>query len=101
MGAELAPQRFMQQMRGAVMGADFAAAGMIDLGDDGGAHCRRSRVDMADMDEQIAEFFLRVSNGDAQAAGAGEKAGIADLAAAFGIERRLVQQQSDVCAGLG
>ena len=60
---------------------------------------RSAGLDPPEMDEQVAELLLRVGDDDAQAVGAGDHAGIADLAAAFAVERRLVQHDGDVGAG--
>src|SRR3546814_15093277 len=52
------------------------------------------------MHVQQAELLLGVADGHLGAAGGDDQAGIADLAAGFGIERRLVQHNRNVRAGL-
>ena len=53
--AEPAAQRLMQQMGGGVVGADGAAAGVVDLELDRVADLQRAALDRAEMDEQVAE----------------------------------------------
>ncbi len=101
MGAELAPQRLMQQMRGGVMRADRATPRVIDRGDDGDAGRRDAGLDAAEMHEQVAQLLLRIGDRDHQTIGTGDHAGIADLAAAFAVERGLVQHDGDIGAGRG
>src|SRR5580700_7154279 len=87
----------MQQMRRRMVSADRTAAAMIDV------ECQRSRrlehafLDDAGMHKHIAEMFLRVSDLEAHAL-AYEHAGVADLAAGFAIERRLVEHHGAALA---
>ncbi len=83
------------------MGADAVTAGMVHIGHHGLADTCLAGFDAAQMHEQAAEFFLCVRHPDYQAAGAGDGAGIPNLAAAFGIERRLVQHHGHIRAGCG
>ena len=52
------------------------------------------------MHEQIAQLPLRVGDGDAQPVRPGNHPGVADLAAAFAVERRLVQHHRDLGPGV-
>ena len=99
MRAQPPAQRLVQQMRRRVVRADRGAARVVHLGQHGHADARLARLDAAEMHEQIAQLLLRVGHRDAQAIGAGDRAGIADLAAAFAVERRLVQHHGDLGAG--
>ena len=65
MRAEFPAQRLVQQMRRRVMRADAATPRVIDGGDDGVIDVDRAALDHSEMDEQIAQFLLRV--GDANA----------------------------------
>ncbi|EGO96301.1 hypothetical protein APM_0875 [Acidiphilium sp. PM] len=98
--AEGAAQRLVQQVGRRMVGADGAAAGVIDLGMDGIAGGDLAFLDRAVMDEEIAGLFLGVGDADGDAGG-GERAGVADLAAAFGVEGRLVEDEGDLLPGLG
>ena len=101
MRAEAAAQRLVQQVGRAVMGADRRAAGVVHLRLHGLADTRLARLHGAEMHEDVAELPLRVGHSDAQPAGAGQHAGIADLAARFAVERRLVQHHRDGRARAG
>ena len=62
--AEHLAQRFVQQMRGGVVGADRRAPGMIDLEQQRAAGFQGALLDGAEMHEQVAGAFLGV--GDAK-----------------------------------
>ena len=53
----------------------------------------------AEVDEQVAELLLRVAHHDAAGLAGRDQPGIADLAAALGVEGRLVQHHRDLGAG--
>ena len=55
-------------------------------------------LDFAHMNDEIAELLLRVGDAEAHALGR-KRAGVADLAAGFAIERRLVDQHRTFLAG--
>ena len=90
--AEHLAQRLVQQMRRGMVGADRRAALMIDVEFDGIARLERSRFDLADVDEEVAEFLLRVGDAEQRTLRPTDHAAIADLAAALAIERRLVER---------
>ena len=71
---------------------------MIDLERDRLAHLQRARLDHAVMEEQAVQLLLRVLDGEARALGARDHAAVADLAAGFGIERRLVDDDDAALA---
>ena len=73
---------------------------MIDFEFDGVTGLEASGFDLADMDEQIAEFLLRIGDAKERAFRPLDDAGVADLPAAFAIERRLVEDKRAVLAGL-
>ena len=73
---------------------------MVDFEFDGVTGFEASSFDLADMDEQIAEFLLRIGDAEDRAFRPFDDAGVADLAAAFAIERRLVQNERAFLAGL-
>ncbi len=77
-------------------GADGAAALVIDLGDHRLAAGEPSRVEPAEMDDEIAYPFLRVGDAKPRPALAADHPGIAHLPAAFGIERGLVENDGDL-----
>ena len=52
------------------------------------------------MDEQVAEFLLRIGDAEERAFRPLDDAGVADLPAAFAIERRLVEDERTFLAGL-
>ena len=81
-------QRLVQQVGGGMVGADAAAAVMIHLQLGGLTLQDRTLGHMGDVDEHAGGF---PGIGDPRGAGIGpDFPGIAHLAAAFGIERRLV-----------
>ena len=82
------------------MGADLAAAGMVHLRLHRLAGLRLAMRHGAEMHEE-AQLLLRVAHHDARAIGGGDQPGVADLAAALGIEGGLVQDHRDLGAGRG
>ena len=82
-----------------MMRAGGRAARMIDLERDLVAQLQRARLDHAVMQEQAVQLLLRVLDGEARALGADhEPTAVADLAAGFGIERRLVDDDDAALA---
>ncbi len=65
-----------------MVGARRRAARMIDLELDGVAGLEAALLDVAEVDEQIAELLLRVGDAEQRALGALDQALVADLAAA-------------------
>src|SRR3954454_3244751 len=88
-------------MGGAVMGADLAAADVIDLGLYGQADRRLAMRHGAEMDEEVAQLLLGVAYHDPAGLAGRDKAGIADLAAALGIEGGLVEDHRNLGADRG
>ena len=72
-----------------MIGADGRATAVIDDHLDGLAGLERSALDGADMGEHEAEFLLRIGDAEQRAFCALDHAGIADLTAAFAVERCL------------
>ena len=85
------PQRRMQQVRRAVVRADRAAPGMVHAGLHRLPRPRRAARHGPQVHEQVAQPLLRVCHLDQQPVRPRDPPGIAHLAAALGIERRLVQ----------
>ena len=88
--AEHLAQRLMEKMRRRMVLADVAAPGVIDFERERSAGGQRAFLDGAGMHEDVAGMLLRVGDAKAHAVAAHE-AGIADLAAGFAVERRLVE----------
>ena len=88
--AEHLAQRLVQQMRGRVILPDGAAPRVVDLELERRAELDRALLDPAEMHEQIPGALLRIGDGEAHAVAA-HHALIADLAAGFGVERRLIE----------
>ena len=88
--AEHFAQRGMQKMGGGMVGAGGAAPLVIDLEIHGIAERDLAFLDDDDMDVQGAKLLLACCRRALRAPGACKTAGVADLAAGFGIERRLV-----------
>src|SRR5688572_29050071 len=101
MRAEPAAQRFVQQMRRGVVGAQAGAALAIDLHLDRVADLHLALGHLAEMHEQVADLALRIADRDSRAARRGQRAGVAHLAARLAIERRLVGDQRDLLTLLG
>src|SRR5688572_32059779 len=70
---------------------------MIDLERKRGAGLQRALLDRADVHEQVAPLLLSVGDTEAHAV-ASHHAGVADLAAGFAVERRLVDDDSAALA---
>src|ERR1700682_2331965 len=87
----------MQQMRRRMVSADRTAAAMIDVKCQRSPRLERAFLDDAGMHEHIAEMFLSVGDLEAHPL-AYEHAGVADLAAGFAVERRLVEHHGAVLA---
>src|SRR6516165_6411994 len=90
----------MQEMRRRVIGADRASAPMIDLELQRRAELERALLHRALVHEEIAGLLLRVGDAEFHAALAREHACVADLAAGFRIERRLVEDDGTALACL-
>ena len=78
-----------------MVGAHLAAALVVHLELDLGAKPRPARHDLAEMDEQPVGLLLRVGDHDLEAVAA-DRAGVADLAARFAVERRLVDHHRNL-----
>src|SRR6185312_10575655 len=99
--AQAPAQCLMQQMRHRVIGAERGAARLIDAQLDEVAELERAMRDAALMDEELAGALLRVAHRELAARMREYGAGVADLAAGFGVERRLVDEDGGVAARLG
>ena len=73
---------------------------MIDFQLQRQAGLQRALLDRAEMDVEIARFLLRIGNAHARTV-TGQHAGVTDLTAGFGVERRLVHHNGDAVASLG
>ena len=97
--AEHLAQRLMQQMRRRVVGADRRAARVIDGERERLANLQRPLFHLADVDEQVAGFLLRIGYGEANAVRV-----IAPVSPVWPpdsrIERRLVDDDGTALAGL-
>ncbi len=100
MGAQLAAQRLVQQVGGGVVGADRAATDVVEFSHHRLADQRGAAFHPSEVHEQVAKLLLRVGDHDMQPVGTGDGAGIADLSAAFAIERRLVQHDGQLGADM-
>ena len=96
--AEALAERFVQQVGGAMVGADAVAARAVDRQVQRIADRDRSFGDRGAVRPEAAEIFVRVLD-LAEHAGCRQRAGITDLPAAFGVERRLVDDDLDGFAG--
>ena len=76
------------------------AARVIDHQLDGIARLEGALLDAAEVHEQVAQLLLRVGDAEQRALGALDDALVADLAAGLAVERRLVQHQRGLLAGL-
>ena len=83
-----------------MVGTGRRAAGMIDLKLHGLAELQGCAFEAALMKEEAAELLLRVGDGEARAARACDLALVADLAARFAIEGRLIDDDDALVAGL-
>jgi hypothetical protein len=91
-------QRSMDQMGRGMIGAHRAAPGMIDLELERHARLDNACLDTAEMHPQIAGALLGVGD-EKRTPSPVMVAGVADLAAGFGVERRLVEDDRAVLAG--
>ena len=97
--AEHVAEGGVEQVGGGVVAGRVGASGAVDLGLDLVADGELSGGDFADVGDHVAEgaglgdFELRAVGGDG--------AGVADLAAAFGVEGRGVEDDADLVAGRG
>ena len=98
--AQTVAQRRMQQVRRRMVGADLGAAHAVDLQFGDVADLGRPRDHLADMREHIAGALLHVVDAETPAAGEEDLALVARLAAAFGVERRLVEHEFGLVARL-
>ena len=94
-------QRLMQQMCGRVIGANGVTARRVNFLMHQIIHRNLSGTDCAMQHMHIAEALLRIGNLNHQAVFIGHHAGIAHLAAAFGIKRRLIEHQRHLIALTG
>ena len=97
--AEHLAQRLVQQMGRRVVGADGRAALVIDDQLQRLVELQRAVLHRDVMDEEIAELLLGAGDAHPRAL-ALHHAGIADLAAGFAVERRLVEDHEAGLAGL-
>ncbi len=88
-------------MRHRVVGAQRGAARLVDAQLDEIAELERAMRQAAEMDEELARALLRVAHGELAALRREHRAGVAHLPARFGVERRLVDDDRGVAAGLG
>src|SRR5262249_29056646 len=91
--AEYLAQSLVKKMRRRMVFADRAAAGVIDLKRQRGAGFHRAFFDGADMRVEVAGIFLRVGDLETNTVGRHD-AGVADLAAGFTIEPRLIEDHA-------
>ena len=73
---------------------------VIDVEIDGFAVLEGAALDLAEVDDQTARLLLRVGDAEQRALGAADDARIADLAAGLAVERRLVDDDRRLVAGL-
>ena len=85
----------MEQVGGAVVGADGAAALDIDRLVERITELDRTDVDLGAQGVEFAEWFRRVLNDSGEAIGRGQLSGVADLSAALAIEGRLIEDEGD------
>src|SRR3954469_5848747 len=86
-------------MRRRMVAADRAAAGMIDVERERHADLERTLLHLAGVNEQITGLLLGVADRKADAVRR-YGAGVAELAAGFAVERRLVDDHGAGLAGL-
>ena len=98
--AKALAERFVQKVRGRVVGADVGAASVVDRQLRALPRFERAFGGLGDVHEKTGDLF---GVGDRGLAGVGhERSAVANLTAAFGVERRLVQDDADVaCRGVG
>ena len=101
MGAKTATQGGVQQMGGAVGAAMRAALRRVDRQLDDITHGQRAAAQSDIMQVQLAQRLARVAHAGRLAVTPADGAGIARLAAAFGIEGRLVGDHHHAFAGAG
>src|SRR5580704_13585394 len=90
----------MQQMGDRVIGAKQPAARAVDPELDGLADFQASVGQSAEMNVQIPSLFYRVAHRQLGAVGRENDPAVTHLAARFRIERRLVDDDANVVAGL-
>src|SRR5581483_1760296 len=83
-----------------VMRAGRRAARVIDLELDRIADMERPLLDHALVQEETVQLFLRVADKEDGALAFGEPAAVADLAAGFGVERSLIDDDGAALAFL-
>ncbi len=94
--AQRLAQRLVQQVRGRVVGADRGAAGVVDLELGALPAAIIALGDLGEVDEDAGGL---PGVGDLRAARVGlQRAGVADLAAGLGVERRLVDDDLHLVA---
>ena len=92
-GAEIFLQGVVEDVGGGVGAADGGAAAVVDDGLYLGTFAHRALEEVAFVDDELA-VFLRVGHVELEAV-ADEAAGVADLAAAFAVERRAIEDDAD------
>ena len=98
--AEHLHERVIEQVCRRLVRADLLAARVVDLELDRVADCERAGLDLADQDERVTARLLGVVDPDLRAPRQ-DDACVADLAAGLGVERRLIERDRDVRAGIG
>ena len=99
MVAEHEPQRLVQDVGCGMVGARRGPRGVIDGELDRHADARGAFDDRDVVNDEVAEFFARVAHDGAEAR-PGDLADVADLAAQFAVERRLVEDERAGLTGL-
>ncbi len=100
MRAQHFPQRLVHQVGGAVVAHGLRAALHVHLGDEAVAHVDAAFDDAAVVAEHVGLDLDGVFHQHARG-GVAQLAGVAHLAAALGVERRLVEHNHGVVAGGG
>jgi hypothetical protein len=100
MAAQHLAQRLVHQVRGAVVAHGARAALGVDTGHEHVAHLHLA-LDDAALVAVHAACTLTVSSTSTRAVRIAQLAGVAGLAAAFGVEGRVVEHDHHVVAGLG
>src|SRR5207245_2731793 len=99
--AEALPQRLMQEVGDRMIGAQPAPPVAIDAQFDGVADLKRAVPHRAEMEMQLARPLYRIAHCELAAGRRENRPGVADLAAGFAIERRLVEDDADLVPDLG
>ena len=99
--AKAVPQRLMQQVGDRVIGAQPGAAVAIDAQFDRLAKLQRAVPHRAEVKMQLAGLLLRVAHRKLATGRRKNRAGIAELATGFAVERRLVDDDADLVPDSG